>query len=708
MIKLISNNITQEALDIMFLGLDTKVTLSTDKELEKFINAKAEIGFDTESTGLDCKESDLLLLQLGDKGVQFIIDYINIDESTVRLLLSFFSETRILKVGQNLKYDGKVIKHNFDAYLIRTHDLMLVEQLRTAGQGVTANLADLHTRYLNKTLVKGQGKNITKENYLTPDVLIYAAKDVEDILEIKSLQLYKYLREGNTASLYTLEHDFINVLIDIEYWGIKIDKEKYIREVITFLDDIEIKVEKLLNEIIRKASKTTITKFRKYILAVALDLFGGESEHFDSKNNSSSKGNTKRATKPTVTQNKDGQYEIKKSELDKTGEFNINYNSPIDVPDLCVAFGIELPKTDAGNLSTAREAIEDIASVKAQKFITNKDIISLYNYLIEIAYSSIPETLEEQRELFIDALLGKRSSGTLISNYGLSLINKLDKYDRIHTEFMLAETGRLRSRNENLQKIPKNPLFRDCFISENGWVIIGADFTAAELVIIADGSQEPSLVNAFKNNEDVHSSVATKVSGKLVTKATEPELRERAKRVSYGLAYGAGADKFKKDFGSKEAAQAYIKEYKRGLPKVTNYLASLSAFAEARGYSVTKAPYLRRRYYPDFAGPATNFKAMAAIKREATNAHIQGTQADILKLAMVQLWHKIRKLGYDKDVRFILTVHDEILLEVRNISEEFLTEVKGLLEYHMKRASELVLKVLPIKAEAYISTRWNK
>jgi DNA polymerase-1 len=234
---------------------------------------------------------------------------------------------------------------------------------------------------------------------------------------------------------------------------------------------------------------------------------------------------------------------------------------------------------------------------------------------------------------------------------------------RVHTCFnqAVAATGRLSSSDPNLQNIPiRTPLGREirrAFIADPGHVLISADYSQIEFRVLAHLSEEPVLIDAFREGADFHERTAVKIFG-ADSGRDKYELRSIAKMVNYALLYGKGAFTLAKDIGvTQQAAQEFIDAYFAGFPRVRAFIDR--TLEEARATGVVKTMYGRRRLVPELH--SRDFQRRAASEREAVNMPIQGSAADIMKRAMIDVH---AALAPHPDARMILTVHDELLFEV--------------------------------------------
>ena len=274
---------------------------------------------------------------------------------------------------------------------------------------------------------------------------------------------------------------------------------------------------------------------------------------------------------------------------------------------------------------------------------------------------------------------------------------------RVHTCFnqAVAATGRLSSSDPNLQNIPIRTEvgreIRRAFVADRGNVLISADYSQIELRVLAHLSDEDTLIDAFSRNEDIHDRTAKKVFGEQ-SGLDAHELRRRAKIINYALLYGKQAFTLAKDIGvSREEAQAFIDAYFAGFSSVRQFLDDL--LAEARRTGVVKTMFGRRRLMPDLN--SRNFQMRAQAERMAMNLPIQGTAADILKKAMIDVHQALPAVARGK-ARMILTVHDELLFEAPKDAAD---ETSALVTQVMEQA--VPLKV-PLTVDVGIGENWKE
>lgn len=312
-------------------------------------------------------------------------------------------------------------------------------------------------------------------------------------------------------------------------------------------------------------------------------------------------------------------------------------------------------------------------------------------------YSTNAEVLEKLRPYhpIIQEILDYRQVAKLKSTYVDGLIKAADKNERIHSTFnqAITATGRLSSTEPNLQNIPiKQELGRELrkyFIPENeNYVLIDADYSQIELRLLAEISGDETMINAFKNGIDIHTLTASQVFNTPLEQVT-PELRKRAKAVNFGIVYGISDYSLSLDIGvTKRTAAQYIESYMNKYPKIKEYLQQIIEKAKADGFVSTL--YHRRRYIPELSSPKAPLRAFG--ERVAMNSPIQGTAADIIKLAMVNTAKALKKSGID--AKLILQVHDELIVESHvNCVEEATRILKQEMEHAARTSVPLTVDI---------------
>ncbi len=317
-------------------------------------------------------------------------------------------------------------------------------------------------------------------------------------------------------------------------------------------------------------------------------------------------------------------------------------------------------------------------------------------------YSTSADVLESLHYSYpiVEMVLSYRGLSKLKSTYCDGLLKVIGDDGRIHSSFNQTETrtGRISSTEPNLQNIPvRTELGREMrkfFVAKEGCVLIDADYSQIELRVLAHLSDDKNMIDAFKNNVDIHSITASQVFNMPLDMVT-PQMRSRAKAVNFGIVYGIGAYSLAKDIKvtNKEAAN-YIKSYLAHYSGIDNYMKNVVEQAKETGYAVTM--FGRRRYLPELS--VSNHMTRAFGERVARNMPIQGTAADIIKIAMINVDKRINAEGLN--ARLILQVHDELIVEAP-FDESM--RVAMLLQEEMEKAVKLSV---PLVAEASVGETW--
>jgi DNA polymerase I len=571
---------------------------------------QTSVCFDTETTGLNPLTATLVGIAFSwETGKGFYLPFPenkNEAQEIIEQLRPFFEAEGIEKIGQNLKYDIKVLHKYNISVKGKLFDTMLAHYL--INPDMRHNMDILAETYLNYTpvsiteLIGKKGKNQkSMRDVPVEEQTEYAVEDADITLQLKE-HFENELGEANTQKLFDeMEIPLLRVLAAMELEGINLDID-FLKSLSTELDSDIQNLEKAIYE------------------------EAGE-------------------------------------------EFNIA--SPKQLGD--ILFGklklIDKPKkTKTGQYSTA----EDVLSYLAKD---HKIIADVLEY----------RGLAKLKSTYVDALPEQVEPIT----------------NRVHTDYMqtVAATGRLSSNNPNLQNIPirteRGRQVRKAFIPRNEeYVLLAADYSQIELRIIAALSQEDTMMDAFKKGEDIHASTAAKVFNVPIEEVTR-EQRSNAKTVNFGIIYGVSA------FGlsnqtelsrseSKDLIDAYYKTY----PKLRNYMSELVDFARENGYVETVMG--RRRYLTGING--SNQVVRGAAERNAVNAPIQGSAADIIKIAMINIHRKLS--GGNYKTKMLLQVHDELVFDVYKPELE---EMKTLIKTEMENAYKLDV---PLDVEIGVGNDW--
>ncbi len=572
------------------------IIVESEKEIQDLVQKLSKqkmICFDTETTGLDANNSELVGLAFSIKEHEAY--YIPISENqeeaqkVVDIFKPILENKNIIKIGQNIKYDCLILKWYGVEVQGKIFDTMLAHYLLEPE--LRHNLNYLSEVYLNyapvsiETLIGKKGKNqLSMRDVSLEKIKEYAGEDADLTLRLKNI-LEKEIQENHLEKLYwETEAPLVDALVELEYNGIKIDAN--------FLADYSKELEKKLL--------------------------------------------------------------IKEKEIYDIAGMKFNISSPKQVGEVLFNH-LKIPyrwrKTKSGQYSTNEEKMNELA-------LENPIAANILKY----------RGLAKLKSTYVDALP--------------KLINP--KTGRIHSSFnqALTATGRLSSNNPNLQNIPirtpEGRKVREAFVPrDEDFVLLAADYSQIELRLIAEISGDKAMLEAFKNGHDIHQATAAKVY-EISLEEVSPEQRRNAKTVNFSIIYGAGATNLSRQLGIKrkeatELIQNYFKQY-QGLK---NYMDQQVEIARDKGYVETLLG--RRRYLRDINSKNSLIRSHA--ERNAINTPIQGTAADMIKMAMIKI-HQIFKEKNFKS-KMILQVHDELVFDAHKDELEI---IKPIIEENMKNA----------------------
>ncbi len=576
----------------------------------KNLMQQRSVCFDTETTGINPIIAELVGIAFSwEVGKGFYMPFPeNRDEAQelVEQLRPFFENESIEKIGQNLKYDIKVLaKYNVDVKG-KLFDTMLAHYL--INPDMRHNMDVLAETYLNYTpisiteLIGKKGKNqLSMRDVPLEKQTEYAVEDADVTLQLKE-HFEKELGEANTQKLFDeIEIPLLRVLASMELEGINLD-EKFLNSLSVDLDN-------------------DIESLEKKIYDIA-----GE-------------------------------------------EFNIA--SPKQLGDI---------------LFDKLKLVDKPKKTKTGQYATSEDILSY---------------LAKDHEI-IKHILDYRGFAKLKSTYVDALPTQVEpSTGRVHTDYMqtVAATGRLSSNNPNLQNIPirteRGRQVRKAFIPRNKeYTLLAADYSQIELRIIAALSQEETMIEAFKNGEDIHASTASKVFNVPLKDVTR-EQRSNAKTVNFGIIYGVSAFGLSNQTDlNRTEAKELIDTYYATYPKLRNFISEQVDFARDNGYVQTVLG--RRRYLKDIN--SRNAVVRGAAERNAVNAPIQGSAADIIKIAMINIHRKLKEGNYK--TKMLLQVHDELVFDVYKPELE---AIKKLVKTEMESAYKLEV---PLDVDLDIGDNW--
>ena len=311
----------------------------------------------------------------------------------------------------------------------------------------------------------------------------------------------------------------------------------------------------------------------------------------------------------------------------------------------------------------------------------------------------------------INKYISYKEKAKLYNAYGPDFYKYLHNDGKIHTSFQqVLNTGRVSSRNPNMQQIPSRNTYRNAFIPENkDDVFVSSDFASQELCIIAYGSKDPVWLNALRKGKDLHSICALLIFGNEWIDAENnieerKRLRTAVKSINFGLAYGMSEFKLADTLNiTVEEAKKMINKYFTVFPSIKKFLKQLGDFGKNNGFIRTYAPYKRIRWFESWDTAKYDFKMLGSIERASKNTPIQGTGADMTKLALTKVRYAIKKHNYP--VKLVMTVHDQIdTICTKEFSEQWSNILKELME---ESALHIIDNGL-LKADTNITKQWQK
>jgi DNA polymerase I-like protein with 3'-5' exonuclease and polymerase domains len=358
---------------------------------------------------------------------------------------------------------------------------------------------------------------------------------------------------------------------------------------------------------------------------------------------------------------------------------------------------------------------------------SSQQVVSLLNNIGRVLkdkalmqLSSVSEkelSLLAYKDKFIQLYLNYKKEITLIDKYGSKFLKFINPHTgRVHCDYwQMVETGRVSCKEPNIQQSPTGTQHRQCFIPSEGYIFIAADYGSQELVLIAEDSKEPVWIDALNKKQDLHSVTAAMVFkqkwkdaalkdcqyyiNKQKCKCPEHKvMRDKIKTINYALSYGAGINKIASNLViSPNEAKAIINEYFNTFKSLKLNFDTLGIFGKT--YLFIRTFWRRIRNFR----PPENDTELDSIRRQAMNTRYQGSGADMMKLALCEAYEQLKPV-YKDDVRFLLQVHDEILIEVK---KEIAEEVNEKLVQIMKDAGNSMLKLVKIDVESKISVLWE-
>jgi DNA polymerase-1 len=584
------------------------------KKLVAELKKHEEICFDTETTGIDANNAELVGLSFSVTPTEAWYIPCPADQKRTREILKFFeplfNDKNKVWIGQNTKYDllmlkwydielkGKIFDTMLAHYVIEPDGKRSMDQLSAKYLGYEP----IHIEELIGK--KGRTAQGSMRDVDLEKIKEYAAEDADITLQLKQILLPQLKEKEVEKVFYEVENPLVKVLTDMEFEGIRIDEE--------FLNDYSKELEKDAKKAEESVYKQAGVRFN---LASPKQL---------------------------------GEVLFDKLKLDASAR-----------------------KTKTGQYQTGEDVLLKLAA-KGQKIA---DDILVFREMTKL------------KSTYVDSLP--------------TLINK--KTGRVHTTYgqAVAVTGRLASNNPNLQNIPvrtdRGKEIRKAFIPrDNKHILLSADYSQIELRIVAAISGDKNMCKAFIDGTDIHTATAARVYS-VAEKDVTKEMRYKAKSVNFGIIYGQGPVGLAENLGiSRSEGKEIIDNYKKQFPGIQKYMDDTINFAREHGYVQTIMG--RKRWLRDIN--SSNFTVRGFAERNAINSPIQGTAADMIKLAMIKVHAAMKKEGFKS--RMILQVHDELVFDA---TKDEVKELKTLIIECMQKAMALPHKV-PVIAECGEGKNW--
>jgi DNA polymerase I-like protein with 3'-5' exonuclease and polymerase domains len=413
--------------------------------------------------------------------------------------------------------------------------------------------------------------------------------------------------------------------------------------------------------------------------------------------------------------------EIEAVNMQKANTLEQNLDEMVRVDARVNHFVSKYIQTD---MFTATEDIRDIDI----KWTSPKQVLEVFQCIVPKLENVNGKQMYKYRFKYplIDKYVKYKEAMKLCTSYGDAFFKNLAGDKKIHTNFhQILDTGRVSSSKPNMQQIPADNIYRNCFTAPDGWSFVSSDYSSQELNVIAYGSKDPVWIEALKNNQDLHSTCAELVYGEQWLTSGEDDcayfnnkskcncpshkkLRTNVKTINFGLAYGMGPNKLSDTLNiSVDAAKELIEKYFKEFPSIKGFLDKLGNYGKKYGYIKTFPPYNRKRWFSSWYPKIWNNKAammeLGSIERASKNTPIQGASADMTKRALVLMRNHIA--GSNAPVKLVMTVHDQIDTICKN---EYLNEWTVIMKKIMEDAAlEIVTNGL-LKAEVTVSSCWEK
>ena len=586
--------------------------VENEEELQQlcdFFITKKSVSIDTETTSTDAISAELVGLSFSaeEKKAFYVAVPANYEEALkiVQIFKPLYESDKIMKIGQNIKYDYEVLTRYGVTLQGKMFDTMIAHyliqpELHHNMDYMAETLLGYQTIHIEE-LLGPKGKKQKNMRDLSPtDIYEYAAEDADITLRLKNVLEPRLKELGVEELFWNIEMPLVRVLADMELNGVCLDTEA-----------------------LQDTSKIFTERMKQY-----------------------------------------------EQEIYKEAGEEFNISSPKQVGD--ILFG-------------KLQIMDKPKKTKTGQYVTSEEVL---------------QSLESKSPI-VRNILNYRGMKKLLSTY-IDALPKLinPRTGHIHTSFnqALTATGRLSSSDPNLQNIPvrtdDGKEIRKCFIPEDGCLFFSADYSQIELRIMAHLSEDENMMEAFREGHDIHRATAAKIWHEDIDKVTDAQ-RKKAKQANFGIIYGITTYGLaqRMDIQNSEAKEL-IEGYFRTFPKVQAYMEHAKEEARAKGYAETL--FHRRRYLADINSRNATVRGFA--ERNAINAPIQGTEADIIKVAMVRIWERFKKEGIRS--KMILQVHDELNFSVYPEERE---QVERIVIEEMQNAYPLNV---PLTADAGWGKNW--
>lgn len=586
--------------------------IDNEEEMDRlcdFFMTKEFVSIDTETTSTDAIRAELVGLSFSvEENKAFYVPLpANREEALkyVRIFKPLYENDKILKIGQNIKYDYEVLNNYGVTLQGKMFDTMIAHyliqpELHHNMDYMAETLLGYRTIHIEE-LIGPKGKKQKNMRDLSPtDICEYAAEDADITLRLKHLLEPRLKELGLEELFWNIEMPLVRVLADMELNGVCLDTEA-----------------------LQETSRIFTDRMKQY-----------------------------------------------EQEIYKEAGETFNIGSPKQVGD--ILFG-------------KLQIMDKPKKTKTGQYVTSEEVL---------------QSLEAKHPV-VRNILNYRGMKKLLSTY-IDALPKLinPRTGHIHTSFNQAQTatGRLSSSDPNLQNIPvrtdDGKEIRKCFIPEDGCLFFSADYSQIELRIMAHLSGDENMMEAFREGHDIHRATAAKIWHEDIDKVTDAQ-RKKAKQANFGIIYGITTYGLAQRMGIPNSeARELIQDYFHTFPKVKAYMEQAKETARAKGYAETL--FHRRRYLPDINSRNATVRGFA--ERNAINAPIQGTEADIIKVAMVRIWKRFKEEGIRS--KMILQVHDELNFSVYPEERE---QVERIVIEEMQNACQLNV---PLTADAGWGSNW--